>query len=113
MGEPLRHEAGFDAASFSADGTRIVTASDDKTARIWDANTGQQVGEPLRHEAGLMRPAFSADGARIVTASDDKTARIWDAKTGQAGGANRCAMRRQSYAASFSADGTRIVTAVG
>ena len=55
---------------FSADGARIVTASDDKTARIWDAKTGEPVGKPLRHEVQrLIRLIFSADGARIVTAS--------------------------------------------
>ena len=50
----------------------------DNTARIWDANTGQQVGEPLRH--GVTR---QQDGMGIVTASEDKTARIWNTKTGQ------------------------------
>ena len=38
------------SASFSPDGRRIVTASDDKTARVWDAESGKPVGEPLRHE---------------------------------------------------------------
>ena len=45
-------------------------------ARIWDANTGQQVGEPLRRESEVYTASFSANGARIVTASADKTARF-------------------------------------
>jgi WD40 repeat protein len=40
IGEPLRHEGPVNAASFSADGTRIVTASADDTARIWDVSVG-------------------------------------------------------------------------
>ena len=39
------------SAAFSPDGKRIVTASADKTARVWDAATGEPIGEPLRgHE---------------------------------------------------------------
>ena len=67
------------SAAFSPDGKRIVTASEDKTARIWDAATGKPIGDCS--EAMRMRvssAAFSPDGKRIVTASDDKTARIWD-----------------------------------
>jgi WD40 repeat protein len=92
------------------DGARIVTASDDKTGRIWDANTGKTVGEPLRHQDSVNGASFSADGARIVTLSNDKTARIWDANTGKPVG-EPLRHKAAVYAASFSADGARIVTA--
>ena len=36
------------SAAFSPDGKRIVTASADKTARLWDADTGKPIGEPLK-----------------------------------------------------------------
>ena len=73
------------SAAFSPDGKRIVTASEDKTARLWDAATGKQIGEPLRgHEGAVMSAAFSPDGKRIVTASADNTARLWDAADRQA-----------------------------
>jgi WD40 repeat protein len=59
--------------------TRIVTASEDKTARLWDGQTGKPIGEPLRgHGDRVVSAAFSPDGRRIVTASWDKTARLWD-----------------------------------
>jgi WD40 repeat protein len=98
------------AASFSPDGARIVTASSDHTARIWDAQTGQPIGEPLHHNDQVRAASFSPDGTRIVTASVDHTARIWDAQTGQPIGEP---LRHGAavWSANFSPDGTRIVTA--
>ena len=63
------------AASFSADGSRIVTISTDATARIWDAATGKGLAE-LRHGASVL----SADlhGDLLATGSFDKSARIWN-----------------------------------
>jgi WD40 repeat protein len=68
-------------ATFSPDGARIVTASNDATARIWDATTGKQVAVLRGHTASVLMAAFSADGSRIVTVSKDATAVIWDAAT--------------------------------
>jgi WD40 repeat protein len=67
------------SAAFNPDGTRIVTASNDKTARIWDAVTGNEIKVLRGHKDYVTSAAFSPDGTRIVTASWDKTARIWDA----------------------------------
>ena len=75
---------GVDSAAFSPDGSRIVTASDDKTARVWDAATGKAIAVLSGHEGKVHSAAFSPDGTRIVTASEDKTARLWDAATGNA-----------------------------
>jgi WD40 repeat protein len=65
-------------AAFSFDGTRVVTASKDKTARVWDAATGKALTRPLGHQAEVVSAAFNSEGTRVVTASRDKTARIWD-----------------------------------
>jgi len=97
-------------AAFSPDGTRIVTASIDKTARVWRAD-GR--GEPVvltGHTDWVRHAAFSPDGTRIVTASRDGTARVWPADgkgepivlKGHDGGVNHAA---------FSPDGAWIVTA--
>ena len=100
------------SAAFSPDGARIVTASGDQTARIWDAATRQGVAVLRGHQGDVHSAAFSPDGSRIVTASDDKTARIWDAATGQ-----EIAVLRGHEgvvnSAAFSPDGSRIVTASG
>ena len=66
------------SAAFSPDGSRIVTASWDNTARIWDAATAKEIAVLRGHDYCVSSAAFSPDGSRIVTASEDKTARIWD-----------------------------------
>jgi WD40 repeat protein len=106
----LRHDAAVDSAQFSPDGKRIVTASRDKTARVWDAQTGQPLTEPLKHEGWVASAQFSPDGKRIVTASLDGTARVWDAQTGQP---LTEPLKHEGWVASaqFSPDGKRIVTA--
>jgi tetratricopeptide (TPR) repeat protein len=74
----LHHSGQVYSAQFSPDGKRIVTASSDNAARVWDARTGQPLIEPLQHGAQVTSAQFSPDGNRIVTASSDGTARIWD-----------------------------------
>ena len=69
-------------AVFSKDETRILTWSDDSTARLWNAATGAQIGPALRHDGAVSGAVFSKDETRILTWSDDKTARLWNAATG-------------------------------
>ena len=47
IGTPMEHDAIIYSAQFSPDGQRIVTASKDGTARVWDAATGDPIGEPM------------------------------------------------------------------
>ena len=110
VADPMRHDEAVFSAQFSADGQRIVTASFDKTARVWDAATGKAIGEPMRHEDVVLTAQFSADGKRVVTASKDKTVRVWDAVTGKAIG-EPIHHGDWVYSAQFSTDGQRVVTA--
>ncbi|MEH2372676.1 MAG: ribosome assembly protein 4, partial [Nostoc sp.] len=66
------------SASFSPDSKRIVTASADNTARVWDIS-GKQIAELKGHTQAVYSANFSPDGKRIVTASLDNTARVWRA----------------------------------
>src|ERR1017187_8946150 len=66
-------------AAFSPDGRRIVTASEDHTARVWNAANGQLLANLEGHTGLVWQAAFSPDGQRVVTASFDNTARVWNA----------------------------------
>ena len=76
--EPLMLVAGVYQAAFSSDGTRILTASADNTAKLWDIASGKVIASFVHHDT-VRCAMFSPDGAKILTASWDKTARLWDA----------------------------------
>jgi WD40 repeat protein len=61
----------------------LVTASEDKTARIWEVATGRTIAVLRGHEEGVNSAAFGPDGKLVVTASNDGRARVWQAATGQ------------------------------
>jgi len=62
---------------FDRSGARVLTASDDHTARLWAAATGVELAVLRGHEGSVGSAVFDRAGARVLTASSDKTARIW------------------------------------
>src|SRR4029079_7116519 len=73
-----RQRGAFQGAGFSRGGRRIVTSSEDRTARVWDAATGEPVTPPLLHNTAVQHAAFSPDGRRVLTAGADVLVRVWD-----------------------------------
>lgn len=71
------------SAQFSPDGKRIVTASADKTALVWDAVSGNLLLILDDHKDIVSYAEFSPDGKKIVTSSYDNMVRVWDAETGE------------------------------
>ena len=59
-------------ACFSNDGKRIITASLDHTAKIWEASTGKLLMTLAGHAGNVTSACFSPDGSRIVTSSADR-----------------------------------------
>ena len=102
-------ETGIESVEFDPQGTRIVAASLDGPARIFDIDTGQQIGEPLRHSKGISSVAFNSAGTRLLTASLDGTVKVWDADSGIQVGAT-LEGQEQLTTAKFSPDGQRIAT---
>src|SRR5262249_59461023 len=68
---------------FSPDGARVVTGSDDNTARVWDAANGRPLTPPLPHNGEVSRASFSPDGRRVATAAEDTTARVYELDPGE------------------------------
>ena len=103
------HTAQVVAVAYSPDGTRLATASQDGTAKVWDAVTGKLL-LTLRegHTNAVNGLAYSPDGRRIATANGDNTAQVFDAETG------RVLLTLVGHAAvgsvAYSPDGKRIVT---
>src|SRR5262249_7640350 len=78
----LQHDGIVVRSVFSPDGRRILSASYDHTARVWDASDGRLLAT-LTHDAAVEHAVFSPDGRHIATASNDKTARIWNTDDGR------------------------------
>lgn len=77
------HEDEVLSAKYSPNGDKVVTCSDDGTARLWDTITGAELLVLRGHADQVWSAAFNHDGTRIVTASEDRTARLWDSATGE------------------------------
>lgn len=105
------HSKAIVDVNFSSDGRRIVTASFDASARVWDAASGKPITRPLVHKDAVVRAQFSRDGTRILTRAFDATVRIWDAASGQP----LCPPIRQQYIhdIALSPDASLVATAGG
>lgn len=79
----MRHLRSVEKAVFSPDDRRVLTASLDRTLRIWDAKSGAPLTESLQHGGAVSQATFSPDGTRILSAFLGGSARLWDAATGR------------------------------
>ncbi len=105
-----QHSDGIYMAGFSHDGKRVFTASIDKTANVWDADTGKLLLNLAKHSGEVNSAYFSPDDKMIVTASDDNTAVLWNSQTGKVLHVLQ-GHKDKVYSAIFDPSGQRIVTA--
>lgn len=67
---------------FTPDSARLITASEDATARVWDAETGEEIYR-LAHDGPVRAVAISQNGYWLATGGDDQFARTWNLRTGR------------------------------
>ena len=76
------HTDWIKSVAISPDGSKIVTGSDDKTAKIWNVADGSLIATLSGHTAEITSVAISSDGSKVVTGSKDGTAKIWNMSDG-------------------------------
>jgi WD40 repeat protein len=123
---PIGHTLGINSARFSPDGRRVVTTSDDKTAKIWDVKLGTVVHSLNGNLIALIDAIYSPDGKTILTLgeydsdlifkSNYKIVKIWDATTGLLINdlvyyIDSVGHGEEAVSAFFSPDGKHIITA--
>ncbi len=106
------HNKYVTCVAFSSDGTWLASGSEDKSVRVWDVCTGEQVALLNGHEGWVNSVAFSPDGLLLASGSADNTVRLWDT-----GAARELAVLRghNNYVTSvtFSPDGSRLASSSG
>ncbi len=82
------HSMQITSVSYSPDGTRVASGSEDRSVRIWDAATGLLAEAPLEgHSGDVTAVDYSPDGSLLASSSGDGTVRLWDPATGSQIGA--------------------------
>jgi hypothetical protein len=79
---PTGHTAPVQAIAISPNSDWLVTASADRTVRLWNAATGAERMSLAGHSDRVNAVAIAADGTWLATAGGDRSVRVWDATTG-------------------------------
>jgi WD40 repeat protein len=64
-------------------GDKIVTGSFDKTAKLWDAETGECLHTLRGHQTEIVALSFNPQSTMVATGSMDNTAKLWAVDTGE------------------------------
>lgn len=99
------HKGEITFASYSPDGNRIITLSNDSTARVWDVETGKLLVVLKGHQSAVRAAVFLEDEFRIKTYGDDGNIKLWDMETGiEVGSKNIKSVAEKISCADFSPD---------
>jgi WD40 repeat protein/serine/threonine protein kinase len=104
------HTGVVGSVAFSPDGSRLASASSDRTIKLWDAANGRELRTFKGHDARVQSVAFSADGSWLASGSEDQTIKIWDLAKGN----GPCTLKGHTglvLSVAFSPDSRRLVSA--
>jgi len=104
------HRGAILACTFSPDGTRLLSTSNDGTMRLWDAASGECLRVLTGHEGWVLACDFSSDSTRLLSSGSDRSLRLWDVVSGE------CLGMLEGHedwvrACTFSPDGSRLLSA--
>lgn len=77
------HSNWVNAVAVSPDGKKVISASLDYTAKVWDINTGKNLLTFTDHIDSVTAVALTPDGEKVISGSDDNTVNVWDINTGE------------------------------
>ena len=77
-GKIFKEKANVTSVAFSPDDKLIVSGSYDKTVRVWNVDSGQEMIKLNGHTDRVNSVAFSPNGELIASGSSDNTVRVWD-----------------------------------
>nr|WP_224247481.1 TIR domain-containing protein [Hyalangium gracile] len=103
------HSSRVTACAWSPDGQRVLSGSDDRAMKVWDAASGECLLTLSGHGGPVNACAWSPDGQCVLSGSSDRAMKVWDAASGEClltlsghgGEVNACA---------WSPDGQRVLS---
>jgi WD40 repeat protein len=107
------HSGGVCCVAWSPDGTRLASSSEDRTVKVWDAETGQHALTLRGHTDEVWGVTWSPDGMRLASTSGPfhghGEVKVWDARTAQEALSLQGHWGRV-YGVAWSPDGTRLAS---
>ncbi|KAG8790399.1 hypothetical protein FRC12_011987 [Ceratobasidium sp. 428] len=111
-GSPLGdHTKPITSIAYSPDGVKIISASEDKTLRLWDVHEHRMIGQPFEGHTDIVTSvAYSPDGGYVVSGSHDLTVRVWEVSTGRVVLEPLIGHTRSVCCVAFSPDGKHVAS---
>ena len=97
------------AVAVTPDGKQVISASSDKTIKVWNLETGQEMCTLTGHSDSVNAVAVSPDGKQVISASSDKTLKVWNLETGE----HKCTLTGHSdwvNAVAVTPDGKQVIS---
>lgn len=107
---PVQHTGKITSVCYSSDNKYALTASEDKTAILWDIASWKEIRTFNGHTAKIYSAVFSTDNKQVLTASADGTIKLWDIETGYLIRTFK-GHKNDVVSAKFIADNTKLISA--